>query len=29
MLAMHSIRELSGVKDHYYVTRVFETFYNL
>jgi len=29
MLAMHSIRELSGVKDHYYVTRVFEEFYNL
>ncbi|MFO8002057.1 MAG: M18 family aminopeptidase [Marinilabilia sp.] len=29
MLAMHSVRELSGVKDHEYVTRAFETFYNL
>ena len=29
LLAMHSIRELCGVKDHYYVTRVFEEFYNL
>ncbi len=27
MLAMHSIRELSGVKDHYYMTKVFEEFY--
>ncbi len=27
MLAMHSIRELSGVKDHYYMKKVFEEFY--
>lgn len=27
MLAMHSIRELSGVKDHYYMKLVFEEFY--
>ncbi len=27
MLAMHSIRELSGVKDHYYMTKIFEEFY--
>lgn len=26
MLAMHSIRELCGVKDHYYVAKVFEEF---
>jgi aspartyl aminopeptidase len=29
MLSMHSIRELGGVKDHTYMTRVFETFYGL
>jgi len=29
MLSMHSIRELGGVKDHAYMTRVFETFYGL
>ena len=29
MLAMHSIRELSGVKDHYYMKKVFEEFYKL
>ncbi len=29
MLAMHSIRELGGVKDHTYTTKVFTTFYNL
>jgi aspartyl aminopeptidase len=27
MLAMHSIRELSGVKDHFYMKQVFEEFY--
>ena len=27
MLAMHSIRELSGVLDHFYMRRVFEEFY--
>ncbi len=27
MLAMHSIRELAGVKDHFYMKRVFEEFY--
>ncbi|MCW3787595.1 M18 family aminopeptidase [Plebeiibacterium sediminum] len=29
MLAMHSVRELAGVKDHLYVTRAFETFYDI
>lgn len=29
MLAMHSIRELSGVKDHFYMKKVFEEFYKL
>lgn len=29
MLAMHSIRELGGVLDHYYVFRSFEEFYKL
>lgn len=29
MLAMHSIRELAGVKDHLYVMRSFEAFYNM
>ncbi|KYH29153.1 MULTISPECIES: M18 family aminopeptidase [Clostridium] len=29
MLAMHSIRELCGVMDHYYVARVFKKFYEL
>jgi len=29
MLAMHSIRELCGVMDHYYVEKVFEEFYDL
>jgi aspartyl aminopeptidase len=28
MLAMHSIRELAGVKDHEYIIRVFELFYS-
>lgn len=28
-LAMHSIRELAGVKDHTYVTKSFERFYSL
>ncbi|MCF6365952.1 MAG: M18 family aminopeptidase [Bacteroidales bacterium] len=27
MLAMHSIRELCGVKDHYYMKQVFDEFY--
>jgi aspartyl aminopeptidase len=27
MLAMHSIRELSGVDDHYMMKRVFDEFY--
>jgi len=27
MLAMHSIRELGGVKDHYYMKKVFDEFY--
>jgi len=27
MLAMHSIRELSGVNDHFYMKKVFEEFY--
>lgn len=29
MLGMHSVRELGGVKDHLYVIKAFETFYNL
>ncbi|MBE6065178.1 M18 family aminopeptidase [Clostridium cochlearium] len=29
ILAMHSIREFGGVKDHYYITKSFEEFYNL
>lgn len=29
ILAMHSIRELGGVKDHYYTTKSFEEFYSL
>ena len=29
MLAMHSIRELCGVKDHYYIKRSFEEFYKI
>lgn len=29
MLGMHSVRELGGVKDHSYVIKAFETFYNL
>ncbi len=29
MLAMHSIRELGGVKDHYYIKRSFEEFYKI
>ncbi len=29
MLAMHSIRELSGVMDHYYMKKVFETFFSI
>lgn len=29
MLAMHSVRELGGVKDHAYMSRVFETFYGV
>ncbi|MTI69625.1 MAG: M18 family aminopeptidase [Firmicutes bacterium] len=29
MLAMHSVRELGGVLDHYYVKKSFEEFYNL
>lgn len=29
MLAMHSVREFGGVKDHHYVTKVFKTFYQL
>lgn len=29
ILAMHSVRELGGVKDHYYVAKSFEQFYNL
>lgn len=29
LLAMHSIRELCGVKDHYYTMKSFEVFYNL
>ena len=29
LLAMHSIREFGGVKDHYFVTKLFEEYYNL
>lgn len=29
ILAMHSVRELGGVMDHYYVTKSFEEFYKL
>ncbi|NPA38163.1 MAG: M18 family aminopeptidase [Chlorobi bacterium] len=29
MLSMHSVRELGGVKDHFYMTEVFKTFFNL
>lgn len=29
ILAMHSIREFGGVKDHYYITKSFEEFYNI
>jgi len=29
MLAMHSIRELGGVLDHYYITKSFEEFFKL
>ncbi|KGG80049.1 aminopeptidase [Caloranaerobacter azorensis H53214] len=29
MLAMHSIRELAGVLDHYYVTKSFEKYFSL
>ncbi|WP_439183271.1 M18 family aminopeptidase [Carboxylicivirga taeanensis] len=29
MLGMHSVRELGGTKDHSYVTKAFEAFYNL
>jgi aspartyl aminopeptidase len=29
ILAMHSVRELGGVKDHMYVTKSFEKFYSL
>lgn len=29
MLAMHSIRELCGVDDHYYIKQVFERFYQV
>lgn len=29
MLAMHSIRELGGVSDHYYIKKSFEEFYKL
>nr|WP_321409542.1 M18 family aminopeptidase [uncultured Carboxylicivirga sp.] len=29
MLAMHSVRELAGVKDHTFITKVFETFYKI
>ncbi len=28
LLAMHSIRELGGVKDHYYIHKLFEEYYN-
>jgi len=26
---MHSIREVAGVKDHYFIIRLFEKFYNV
>ncbi|MFA6075042.1 MAG: M18 family aminopeptidase [Negativicutes bacterium] len=29
ILAMHSVRELCGVKDHYYIIKSFEEFYNI
>ncbi|MGL5244914.1 MAG: M18 family aminopeptidase, partial [Sarcina sp.] len=29
VLAMHSIRELGGVQDHYYCMKSFEEFYRL
>lgn len=29
ILAMHSVRELGGVKDHFYAAKSFEEFYNL
>jgi len=29
LLAMHSIREFGGVKDHYYVSELFEKYYNM
>jgi len=29
MLGMHSVRELGGTRDHSYVTKAFETFYNM
>lgn len=29
MLAMHSVRELCGVMDHYYAIKVFKEFYNI
>lgn len=29
LLAMHSIRELAGVKDHWYITKTFNAFYSL
>lgn len=29
MLGMHSVRELGGTSDHTYVTKAFETFYNM
>ncbi|RKD31567.1 M18 family aminopeptidase [Thermohalobacter berrensis] len=29
ILAMHSVRELSGVKDHYYIIKSFEEYYKL
>ncbi|QBD85768.1 M18 family aminopeptidase [Clostridium tetani] len=29
VLAMHSIREFGGVRDHYYIIKSFEEFYNL
>ena len=28
MLAMHSVRELSGVKDHFYMIKVLKEFFN-
>ncbi|MGM0437909.1 MAG: M18 family aminopeptidase [Bacillota bacterium] len=29
LLAMHSIREFGGVKDHYYASKLFEEYYNI